>query len=293
MRVSDSHLYDVSLQSLEQSRARVARRQMEALEQRKVFTPSDDPVAAAAGRREASRLERSDSHEKIVNAGMAALQLADSALSQVNDQLTRMRELAIQMATESIDSSQRDAAAHEVSELRNALRNLANSEHAGRYVFAGLRDDTEPFDAAGAYGGDSNARELEVAPGVRLSNGLTGDVVFSGAGGGTDLFATSEAFEIALRNNDIAGVRSALTDFDAAQSQISDARGQLGGQQNAFDVARSVLERTRLDATQRQEDLVAVNTAESYLDLTRAQETLTAAVQIASQLPLPGLASSG
>ena len=293
MRVSDSHLYDVSLQSLEQSRSRVSRRQMEALEQRKVFTPSDDPVAAAAGRREASRFERTESHEKIVNAGMAALQLADSALSQVNDQIARMRELALQMATETLSSSERNVAASEVSELREAVRNLANAEHAGRYVFAGLRDDTAPFDAAGTYGGDSNQRELEVAPGVRLTTGLTGDAVFSGAGGGTDIFAVTTAFETALRSNDIAGVRAALTDFDAAQAQVSDSRGQLGGQQNAFNVARSVLERTRLDANQRREDLIAVDTAESYLDLTRAQETLSAAVQIAAQLPLPGLASSG
>ena len=291
MRVSDSHLYDINVQSLEDARSRTSRLQMEALEQRRVFTPSDDPVAAAAGRREAGRLERTEQHERTVNAGIAALQLADSALAQVGDALVRLRELALQHASDSIGSSQRDIGATEVAELRSALRDLANAEHAGQYVFAGYRDDAPPFDATGAYNGDSNARELEVAPGVRLTAGLAGDAVFQGAGGGTDVFAVTEAFETALRNNDVAGVRSALTDMDAAQEQINDARAALGGQQSAFDIAHAVLERTRIDANQRIEDLVAVDTAESYLELTRAQETLTTAVQIAAQLPLPGLTS--
>ncbi len=113
--------------------------------------------------------------------------------------------------------------------------------------------------------------------------------MFGGAGGGVDLFAAVESLRVGLESNDITAVRAAIDDFDQGTAQVSDARGILGGQQNGFEVARAVVDRTQLDTTERREAHIGVDTADSYMSLTQAQHALTSAVQIASQLPLPGL----
>ena len=138
MRISDNHIFDLSVQSLEAARTRHERMTKEAFEGRKVFTPSDDPVAAASAQQEKSTLDRLESAERGVNAGLAALQLADSALSDYGAMIVRMKELAIQQANEIYDDPNRDAAAEEVARAHEALRDLANSQVDGRYVVCRL-----------------------------------------------------------------------------------------------------------------------------------------------------------
>ena len=43
----------------------------------------------------------------------------------------------------------------------------ANTSVAGKYVFAGYRDQTPPFDANGQFVGDDSTREIEAMPNVR------------------------------------------------------------------------------------------------------------------------------
>lgn len=291
MRISDSHLYDLNHHALDSARSQNERLTKEALEQRKVFTPSDDPLAAASAHKEQSTLERVESAERAVNAGVAALQLADSALSTYGDIIVRMKELAIQHANETFDANNRDAGAQELARLRESLVELANTEYRGRFIFAGYQNDQPPYDAAGTYSGDSGTKQYEVAPGVRLAAGVPGDEVFGTAAGGVDAFQAVADFQTALETNDLSGVQQAVDAMDLVQAQVSDARSRIGSQHNAFDVASAVLEQTQLQAADRRQTLIGVDPAESYLALTRAQQTLSTAVQIASQLPLPGLAT--
>jgi flagellar hook-associated protein 3 FlgL len=288
MRVSDRQLYDASAASLVAARQRADELRTQALHQRKVFTPSDDPVAAARAQREATTIARAAMHSRSIDAGVASLQLADGALSQATDLVSRIRELTVQAANATLSVEERNIAASEIGALYASLLDIANTSHGDRYVFGGFLDGAAPFDANGTYNGDTNVKELEVAPNTRLAAGVTGDRVF-GAAGGVDVFTTISALQTALASNDVATVRSSLGGLDSAIAQINDARGVLGGQLNAFEVSQAVVDRSEDQAALRREDLIGVDVAETYLDLKQAEQALSAAVQIASQLPLPGL----
>ena len=132
-----------------------------------------------------------------------------------------------------------------------------------------------------------------MAPGVRLDAGVPGNEVFGTAAGGIDILQAVSDFETALRNNDLTGIQLAVDAMDVAQAQVNSARGVLGAQHNGFDVATAVIERSKLQSAERREDLIAVDPAESYLDLNRAQQALQTAGQIAGQIPLPGLVTGG
>lgn len=291
MRVSDSQIYDLSRTHLAGSRERFMALQRQALEGKRVLAPSDDPVAAGRARGETARASRAEDHLRTINVGLAALQLADSALSQVGEVLARVRELAIQQSSDTMGADERAAAATEVRELAEVVRGLANSEMGGRHVFAGYRDGTAPFDASGAYLGDDGVRELEVGPGVRLPMNVPGNRVFGTAGGGVDVFALLTDLDAALQANDVAAVRSTLGSLEVATGQIADARGEIGAHQRAFEVARAAAEQAHLRAVDTASTLVDADPIETYISLSQARTALEAAVGIAAQLPLPGLAS--
>jgi flagellar hook-associated protein 3 FlgL len=62
------------------------------------------------------------------------------------------------------------------------LTSLANSrDGVGNYVFAGFKDNAQPFTAAGGtvtYNGDSNAKLLQVGASRQMASNDTGDAVF-------------------------------------------------------------------------------------------------------------------
>ena len=128
-------------------------------------------------------------------------------------------------------------------------------------------------------------------PGVNLPVGLTGDQVFAPAGG-VDIFAAFAALQTAIGTGDAAGIQTAIDDLGNGAQQIANARASVGSLMQTADVAKSVSLRSRDAAVERRSNLVDIDAAAAYTDLSKAQTALDAAVSIAGQLPPPGLASS-
>ena len=292
MRVPDSLFYLRNQSSLARTRSRLAKAQDMASSGQRVTKPSDDPLASAQARRETARERQAEGHQGAISSALAALNVADDALAQVTDALVRTRELAVQHANDTIGAPERAMAASEVAALRDQVLSLANTEMGGRYLFAGYRDGARPYDAAGAYSGDSNTLQVQAAPGVLLDKGLPGDQIFAPAGG-VDIFAALSAFETGLRNNDETLIQSAIDDMNAGHGQVVLARGDLGAQMQGFDIALAVAERTQHDAITERSRLVEADALETFAELAQAEYALQSAVEIASRLPPPGLLGRG
>lgn len=292
MRVTDSSSYDLARQTVADARSRVADAQRQASSGLRVEKPSDDPLSAAQAKRASARETRAESHERVAGYAAVAFEVMDSALTHVADILQRVRELAIQAANETIGPEERAAAAAEVGSLKDQLLALANTEVDGRYVFAGRANAGVPFDDNGAYQGDSEVKEIEVAPGVRAEEGLPGDRIFGTAGGGIDVFASLDSLQSSLASNDTAGIQAGIGLVATSHDQVVTARSLVGVQSERVQVARSVAEQTKLEATGQRSNAVEADVFESFMGLARAQQQLQAAVQVAAQLPMPGLATT-
>lgn len=289
MRVTDGMMFDKARRNLAQARERAVTAQEQATTGRRVTNASDDPLATALAHRQHTDETRAEMHSRTADAGIASLNVADSALEEVGETLQRARELAVQASSGTMSAENRAATALEVTRLYEQIRALGNTESEGHYVFAGFGEDTPPFDNTGNYTGDGNVREVEVASGVRLPTGVSGATAFTAAGG-VDLLDTLDSLRTALNTNSVDGIRASLDPLSTATSQVAAARSELGANMDAFDAAKAVAEKTKDRAAQRQTELVGIDPLDAYTALTRAQSALQAAVQIAAQLPLPGLA---
>jgi flagellar hook-associated protein 3 FlgL len=257
-----------------------------------VQKPSDDPVATSLAIRARAKEVRAQANQRQIDAGSALVASQDAALGDIAEVLRRVQELAVEASTDTLGASERATIAKEVDALRQQVLALANTEMDGHYVFAGYPDDVPPFDAAGVYSGDGSVRELEVAPGVRVAAGVSGDSTF-GVSSGIDVFTTLEQLQFAMETNDVTGIRAGLDAVGRVHTQVVDARADVGAKMNAFDAARSIAERTEDQAATRQSELLAIDPVDAVMELKQAQDALDLATQLAAQIPRPGLGTGG
>lgn len=288
MRIADSTFFVRMRNALTSRRSDLATAQQIAESGIRAGAPSDDPLAVSMARKQYGAEQRHAAYQRGTDSVQAKLGVADSALEQVHNALVQAHDLSIQAANDTLTATDRQTIAAQITQIRAQVLEIANTEQGGHYVFAGYKDNAPAFDAAGIYQGDANVQKLEVAPGVLLSTGITGDQVFAPAGG-TNVFTSLDNLQTALANNDTVGIQQGIADLGAAVGQIADRRAQLGGLMQSADMAKAVAQQAQDRATARRSQLVEADAVQAYSDVTKAQSALQAAVTIAAQLPPPGL----
>jgi len=278
MRVTDRMMFDNANINITNGRNRVQVAMQEASSGMRVTHPGDDPASAGLivrSRQVLARLEAIGANAIRTND---ELSIADNTLQNMGNVVTRVRELTVQMGNDSYSATDRLNAGVEVDALTRQVVMLMNTDVNGRYLFAGTNDGSPPFDAAGNYTGDTNVRQIEVAPGLLENASVRGDVAVKGAGGGVDLFAILQTLKTALNANDGAGIRGALPQLDTATRQVTDALASVGSMMNSFDVARALADAGHDDATKSMAHEQEVDTFESATKLALANHALEVAL---------------
>lgn len=289
MRVPDNLFTNRTLMALRDRRQQYADAQNVALTGRKAVRPSDDPIAMSRVRKYEDDGRRADQHERSQTLATSRLQIVDNAIGEVESMMSRAREIATQSINSSLTAQDRQALAAEVFELREHLNALAATREGEEYVFSGVAHDVPALDASGFYQGSDVIQEVEVAPGMRVPLGVSGRQVFKNPNGSAHQALSDLA--TALSNNDQAGMRDALGQVINAGNAVTDTRAQVGAYMTSLDIAESVSSRNALQAQENMVREVGADPFQAFAELTQAQTALAAAVEIASQLPVPGLAS--
>lgn len=288
-RVADSTFYSNMRASLTARNADLAKAQQQALTGMRVNAPSDDPMAFSQARAQSSEQARAASYERAVNNAVPSLQLTDTTLNDVENVMRRVRDIATQSATDTVNADDRAAFRTELDGLKQQLVTLGNAKSGDRFIFGGYKDGQPPFDAAGVYSGATEAQQIEVGRNVTMPNGVTGDRVFGNANGGQDMFAAIQQLQDALASGVTDDISGALDPLDASLEQIRVARSEVGVHLDSADISLTMAQRNQDEAMQARSKLVEVDQVESYSELMRASTALNAAIAIAAQLPPPSL----
>ncbi|NMB74009.1 MAG: flagellar hook-associated protein FlgL [Myxococcales bacterium] len=278
MRVTDSQVFARLSGRVAAAWERLARLQDQAATGRRVNRPSDDPAAAARIGALDEFLARLRDCQDGAHQAQAWLEGAESALASASDTLIRARELAVQGASEQYSPADRAALAAEAQELYQQLLASSNAQVAGRYLFAGFQEDAPAFDSTGTYQGDDGELWLEVSPGLRVAANLPGDRVFSGAGGGVDLFATLDGLRAALAADDSVAIRASLSGLEQGLEQLNAARAELGTRYNTVSFAQEGNSALRVSSESDRGRLGDADWAQLTSELATAERALQAAL---------------
>ena len=214
-----------------------------------ILRASDDPVAAANisfTREQKVMLDRFNTN---IDRARIRLNVTENVLSDSMNVLTRAYELALQARNDTLSSTDRQAIAKEITQLKNTMMGLANSRDAsGNYMFSGFKLNQTPFqaDENGTinYHGDSGAHSVQVSEDLRLRTGVDGASIFLRVPtqtGGKDVFAILETLETELK----AGVvnKMSVDDLDSAFQHFSIQQARVGAELNKADLQQAALEK--------------------------------------------------
>jgi flagellar hook-associated protein 3 FlgL len=147
----------------------------------RVQKPADDPAAASRIVRMQEVVARNDQYLKNTSQAVAVNQATDAALAQINDQLVRVKSLAVEGSNDAsvAVTGGYQALADEIAGLRSGILQTVSSKLEGKYLFSGTTDEVAPFGAnGGSYQGDSIERRVNMGNGQSVAINLPGDRAF-------------------------------------------------------------------------------------------------------------------
>jgi flagellar hook-associated protein 3 FlgL len=220
MKISTSFLFDRATERMSNIQNRLATTQAQMAESKQILSPSDAPDQAAAIQRLKGEVQRQDSHVRTLDVAMRRYTAEETALTASNDIITRMKELGIQAANDTLSPDDRKGVAVELKALRNQLLSLGNTrDDSGNYLFSGTRVKTPAFaeDVGGkvVYQGDQTQ--------TRIPAGVERTVQFTRAG--TDVFS-----RVVRENPD--NTTTSVGFFDALDQMIEGVEGSQGNKVN-------------------------------------------------------------
>ena len=287
MRISEGMRYDMVGRSLSELSTRQAEVAQQASSGHRVAAPSDDPIAAAELTRLSAAQAHTTQYQQASSSVRGDAQIAEGVLGEAGDSFTRLREIALQGANDTLSASERSSLADEVKTIKAHLVGLANTKGSNGYLFGGTVTDTAPFDSAGTFTGNDDAHLVEVSQGVSIRANPSGANAFTAAGG-TDVFATVDALEAGLRANSTTAISSTLDSVEAARNQVTTSRADSGLLLDRLDTTDAALAQAQ---TTLGTHTIAVGQADpytTYSDLTRLNNALQQAISVARTTLTPG-----
>ncbi|MBE2887768.1 flagellar hook-associated protein FlgL [Geobacter anodireducens] len=288
MRVTQNTTANLVLNSLQ-----TIRRRMEELEQQastgvKISAPGDDPVTAQQILHMKSLMAAGDQYSRNISNGISWLSMTEAAMDEMGNVLIRAKELTVQMANATSDAKARESGMNEIIQLRNQLIQLGNTQLNGRYVFGGFKNDTPPFDAAGAFNGTDDSITIEIDRGAFVPINYSGGNLLRGGtppgSTGTDIIGTFDNLITALSANDQAGVQAELPNLESALSQVLSNRTDLGARMNRLESQKNVIEEMKFSLTKVLSDKQDVDFMQVISDLTKQQTAFEAAIAASGKI---------
>jgi flagellar hook-associated protein 3 FlgL len=178
-------------------------------------TASQNPVGAGLVAGYNQVLAQSQQYTANGNSANGSLNTEDSALTQLQNQLDSLRDLALEANNANESPADLSAIATQVQQIQASLLSVANTQDgAGNYIFAGYATQTQPFaaSATGAtYSGDQGQRQVQIGAGQTVVIGDNGDLVFNQIKTGNGTFDVTPA-----STNTGTGILGATTVTDPA-----------------------------------------------------------------------------
>jgi flagellar hook-associated protein 3 FlgL len=277
------------------ARQDATRRQMSSGKQ--ITKPSDDPYATARAMSLRTDLAGIKQHERNVQEAQSWMTVTDTTLSSITDLAQHARELVVQGATDTLPQTSRNAIADQIDQIIAGMKQEANATYDGRYVLAGSRTNTKPYDSTvqttstgtttnDTYLGDAASQLREIGPGVTLSVNARGDEILGGSPGSSgNMLGVLRDIATHLRAGDTQSLGN--DDIKALDGQIDNVlaiHARVGAGMNRLETASSRLAQIEESATSMLSNTEDADMAKVLTDYSTQQAVYQSALQAGARI---------
>lgn len=254
---------------------------------------SDNPAAAGQNVRLSTQMSADDTFSQTANSVESRLQVGDTALGNVVSQLTTAISLATEANNGTLNASNEQAIALQLTGIRDEVLSLANSSYLGHYIFAGSQGGNAPFSidtltspASVTYNGDSDIAYVESPAGQKIQTSVPGNQIFTA---GPDVLGTlnsliadfSSGVPSATSVTDLANLNTALNYVSQQRVIIDDSITRLTAAGN-FSSSESI------QLSSAQDALIQTDTAKAASQLSSSETQQAALIQVIAAVDQQG-----
>jgi flagellar hook-associated protein 3 FlgL len=278
------------LSDLQDAANRLAKTQQKIASGKEITVPSDDPFRTNRSLQLRSELEEYGQYQTNIREASAWQDVSDTALGNINDFALRARDLLVQGASDTMTTEGRQALAQEIDQLIASVKSEANTQYAGRYIFAGTNTTTAPYQqgAVDTYSGNTGAINREIGRGVQIQ--VNADAAAIGDGS-TGLIGTLRKIAADLRTPGSTAVLGGadLQALDTAHDALVSTRAVVGALSNRLASAQNRLGALEETTTKLLSDNEDADMAKTLVDYSQQQAVYQAALKAGAQLIQPSL----
>ncbi|MDN7145723.1 flagellar hook-associated protein FlgL [Liquorilactobacillus mali] len=297
MRISSSMVYSDFLSNLSVNSNKVQKTMSQLSSSKQVSKSSDDPLAASQIMNLKDLISQNESDSSTISDSLTWTETQDSALSDVNTAMLRIKTLIQSSANSTADSDEFEANKDEIQQNIESIVDSLNTNYGGKYVFSGQNTTTQPFsvekddngDITGIkYSGTTDNLSREISKGTTVDLVTDGSQFLDESGTTTDPQNLGTFFNdliTALNNGDTTSLSGdIMTKFEDYRQNFVNIRSKLGALENRLTSAQSRNETENTNLTDSLSDKQDVDVAEKYIEYTNQMATYQATLAMGTKV---------
>jgi len=226
----------------------------------RINSAKDDAAGLAISESMKTQIRSYSVAERNANDGVSMAQTAEGALGEVSNVLGRLRELATQGATGSLQTSDRVFLQTEFKALQSEIKRILTSTK---------------FNGVALLKSAVTSVSFQVGIDNTATDRITGSF-------GAITLASVTATTLSL-GGAATNAQGALDKIDTALTTVSTARARFGALMNRLDITTSNIQTARLNTTAANSRIRDVDVAEETSTLSRSQVLAAAGVSVLAQ----------
>jgi len=292
-RITTNMVIGSTLADINSAQLAMDRSQEELSSGKTIQEPSDNPFGASQVIGLQSSLDGLSTYEKSAQSGVSWLNTASGALANINELSQRVRELVVQAANGINNKADLEDIADEVQQITETVKQDANTQYAGQYVFSGTLTNTAPYgqgEGNDAFQGNEGAIERAVGPGatVNISVGLS-SVLGSGQGSGDGkLLDTLRSITQSLREGTPAAIEAVsgadLKSLDTNLEALANVQADAGAATDQLNTGLTRVQDLQTTTTEQLSNVQDANIAQVALEFSNQQSAYDAALRAGASI---------
>lgn len=264
---------------------------------------SDNPTGAAITLSLQGQVSAYSAYQQNITQGVAVAETESTSLQQIQQTLQSAQSLTVEAANGTMSPSDLQDAAAEIQQYISEIKQTADTQYDGSYVFSGSSVDTSPWQADASqpdtFAGNTNSINYSIGPSTQLPvsanlYSVLGDGVGTGGAftpnatpgqpGTGGLLATLRTIYTDMQNDNQSGLGTQLTNLSTNLSALEGVQADVGATQDRLQMASSRISSLSSTDTVQLGNVYDTNMAAATTTFTTEQAGYEAALQSTSDI---------
>ncbi len=292
-RLSDRTRSSLTLENFQRTQSEIDRLATEISSGKRVINPHDDPSSYNVLMKYRDTTFQNQSYISNSRMFKSELELAENKVGDLTDKIKDLKQLLLEMGNSATYEQFKETYKNRLDTTMKSILNIANSKIKGRYMFAGSRSDTLPFDAVYSgneiidviYRGDNQPLVINSDSSGKINVNLSGQAMIGGrAGMGEDLFEAMIAIRDDMDGNQLENLDHHLDTVDRILTRTIDKRGEIGSHVQHLELIEQFLGNFEMTIQQKASEIEGVDLAFAITELLNYEMVYKSSMEVAARL---------